>query len=131
MEPITAAIIAALAKLSEKAVSDGYVALKALLKRKFGEQSDIAVAAEKLEQSPESDAWKAVLEEQAKKPEVSRDEDLRDAVDDLLERLGETGHGAAGTKVEVTLRDQATAQGVIGAGKVEIGEMSFGKGKKD
>ena len=130
MEPITTAIIAALAKLSEKAVSDGYVALKALLKRKFGEQSDIVVAAEKLEQSPESDAWKAVLEEQAKKPEVSQDEDFRNAVNDLLERLGETS-GAAGTKVEVTLRDQATAQGVIGAGKVEIQEMSFGKTKKD
>ncbi len=131
MEPITLAIIAALAKLSEKAVSDCYVALKTLVKRKFGEQSHIAVAAEKLEQSPESDAWKAVLEEQAKKLEVSRDEDLRNAVDDLLERLGETDLGAAGTKVEVTLRDQATAQGVIGAGKVEIGEMSFGKTKKD
>ncbi len=76
-------------------------------------------------------AWKAVLEEQAKKPEVSQDEDLRNAVNDLLERLGETDLGAAGTKVEVTLRDQATGQGIIGAGKVEIGEMSFGKTKKD
>ena len=131
MEPITTAIIAALAKLSEKAVSDGYVALKALLMRKFGEQSDIAVAAEKLEQSPESDAWKAVLEEQAKKPEVSQDEDLRKVVDDLLERLGESGTGSVNTKVEVTVSDQATAQGVIGAGKVEIQEMSFGKDKKD
>ena len=126
MEPITAAIIAALAKLSEAAISDGYQALKALLKRKFGDQSDIAVAAEKLEQDPRSEAWKAVLEEQAKKHEVSRDEDLRKAVDNLLARLGETG-----VKVEVTVRDQATAQGVIGAGKVQIKEMSFGGSKKD
>jgi hypothetical protein len=126
MEPITAAVIAALAKLSEAAISDGYQALKALLKRKFGDQSDIAVAAEKLEQDPQSEAWKAVLDEQAKKPEVSQDGDLRKAVDDLLARLGETG-----VKVEVTVRDQATAQGVIGAGKVEIGEMSFGSNKKD
>lgn len=126
MEPITAAVMAALAKLSEAAISDGYQALKALLKRKFGDQSDIAVAAEKLEQDPQSEAWKAVLDEQAKKHEVSQDKDLREAVDDLLARLGEIG-----VKVEVTVRDQATAQGVIGAGKVEIKEMSFGSTKKD
>ncbi len=128
MEPITTAIIAALAKLSEKAVSDGYVALKALLKRKFGDESDIAVAAEKLEQSPESDAWKAVLEEQAKKLEVSQDKDLRSAVDDLLKQLGEAGSGTFSTKV--TIRDQATAQGIIGAGSANVGEMNFENPKK-
>lgn len=126
MEPITAAVIAALTKLSDTAISDGYQALKALLKRKFGDQSDIAVAAEKLEKDPQSEAWKAVLDEQSKKHEVSRDNDLCAVVDALLSRLDE-----AGVKVEVTVRDQATAQGIIGAGNVNIDNMSFGSKKKD
>lgn len=126
MEPITAAVIAALTKLSDTAISDGYQALKALLKRKFGDQSDIAVAAEKLEKDPQSEAWKAVLDEQSKKHEVSRDNDLCAVVDALLSRLDE-----AGVKVEVTVRDQATAQGIIGAGNVNIDNMSFGSIKKD
>jgi DNA-binding MurR/RpiR family transcriptional regulator len=126
MEPITIAVIAALGKMSEAAIADGYQALKALLKSKFGEQSDIAVAAEKLEQDPQSQARKAVLDEEARKVEASKDDDLREAVDNLLTRLSE-----AGVKVEVTVRDQATAQGVIGAGNVNIENMSFGSPKKD
>ncbi len=126
MEPLTAALVAALTKLSEAAISDGYQALKTLLKRKFGDQSDIAVAAEKLEQDPQSETWKAVLDEEARKVEVSKDDDLREAVDDLVARLGETG-----VNVEVTVRDQATAQGIIGAGNVNIENMSFGSIKKD
>ncbi len=125
MEPITIAVIAALGKMSEAAIADGYQALKALLKSKFGEQSDIAVAAEKLDQDPQSQARKAVLDEEARKVEVSKDDDLCLVVDDLLARLGE-----AGVKVEVTVRDQATAQGVIGAGNVNIENMSFGSPKK-
>lgn len=126
MEPITTAIIAALAKLSETAIADGYQTLKALIQRKFGEQSDIAVSVDKLEQDSQSQAWKAVLDEEAKKAGLAQDADFRTAVDDLLARLD-----TAGVKVEVNVRDQATAQGVIGAGKVEIGEMSFGNTKKD
>jgi hypothetical protein len=126
MEPITVAVIAALGKMSEAAIADGYQALKALLKSKFGEQSDIAVAAEKLEQDPQSQARKAVLDEEARKVEASKDDDLREAVDNLLARLGE-----AGVKVEVTVRDQATAQGVIGAGNVNIENLSFGSPKKN
>jgi hypothetical protein len=125
MEPITIAVIAALGKMSEAAIADGYQALKALLKSKFGEQSDIAVAAEKLEQDPQSQARKAVLDEEVRKVEASKDDDLSEAVDNLLARLGE-----AGVKVEVTVRDQATAQGVIGAGNVNIENMSFGSPKK-
>ena len=129
MEPITSAIILALAKLSEKAIGDGYQALKALLKRKFGESSDIVVAAEKLEQAPDSEAWKAVLDEQAKKPEVSADEELRGVVDALLQRLDEIAPG--GTKVEVTIGDQATVHGIVGAVEVHIENLSFGETKKD
>ncbi len=123
MEPITVAVIAALGKISEAAIADGYQALKALLMRKFGEQSDIAVAVEKLEQDPQSQARKAVLDEEAGKVELSKDDDLRIAIDDLLSKLGEAG-------VKVTVRDQATAQGVIGAGNVNIKNMSFGSPKK-
>ncbi len=126
MEPITAAVVAALANISKEAISDGYQALKALLKRKFGEQSDVVVAAEKLEDDPDSEAWKAVLEEQAKTPEVAEDAEVRNAVNDLRAKLEN-----AGISVQVTLSDSATAQGVIGAGKVEVGEMTFGSPKKD
>jgi hypothetical protein len=126
MEPITAALVAALTRLSEAAISDGYQALKTLLKRKFGDQSDIAVAVEKLEQDPQSATWNAAFDEEVRKNEVSKDDDLRKSVDDLVAHLG-----AAGVKVKVKVSDQATAQGVIGAGNVNIENMSFGSPKKD
>ncbi len=44
IDPITTAIIAALANLSKDAIKDGYGALKAALKKKFGAESDLVDA---------------------------------------------------------------------------------------
>ncbi|MGB3691787.1 MAG: hypothetical protein WA896_02595 [Spirulinaceae cyanobacterium] len=47
MDPITTAIVAALAALSKDAIKDGYNALKSTLKKKFGSESDLVDAVEK------------------------------------------------------------------------------------
>ena len=126
MEPITAAIVAALASLSEDAVRDGYSALKSLLKRKFGEQSKIVTAAENLEKDPESEAWKAVLDEGAKTPEVAEDPEIGAAVTELQTTLQQVG-----ANIQVTVTGQAKVQGVVGAQTVKVGEMNFGTDKSD
>ncbi len=51
MDPITTAIVAALAALSKDAIKDGYNALKSTLKKKFGSESDLVDAVEKWKRS--------------------------------------------------------------------------------
>ena len=71
MEPITAAIVAALAvgvtdgtrTVAEQAVTDGYTRLKRLLKREFGESSELVESVENLEKKPTADSRKAQLAE--------------------------------------------------------------------
>lgn len=41
MDPITTAIVAALANLSKDVIKDSYNALKSALKKKFGSESDL------------------------------------------------------------------------------------------
>ena len=64
MDPITTAIIAALANLSKDAIKDGYNALKNTLKKKFGSESDLVDAVDKLEKKPDSEGRKAILQEE-------------------------------------------------------------------
>ena len=64
MDPITTAIIAALANLSKDVIKDGYNALKAALKKKFGSESDLVDAVEGLEKKPDSKARQAMLQEE-------------------------------------------------------------------
>ena len=52
MDPITTAIVTAIAAVSSSAIKDSYSALKALLKKKFGEKNDLVEAVNKLEAKP-------------------------------------------------------------------------------
>lgn len=80
MDPITTAIVAALtssiADVAKKGVLDAYEALKALLKRKFGSQSNVVKAVEDLESNPSSQARTAVLQEEVAKAKADQDSDL-------------------------------------------------------
>jgi disulfide oxidoreductase YuzD len=71
MEPITFTAIVAwisigIATGATQAVGeDAYQQLKAVLKRKFGDDSDIVEAVDKLEKKPDSEARKELLREEA------------------------------------------------------------------
>src|ERR1035441_2510258 len=95
MDPITAAIIAALAAgaasgatdLAKKAVGDAYDGLKGLIQRKFGGTSEVAKAMEGLQANPTSEGKKLVLDEEVKAAKVSSDPDVASAADRKSTRL--------------------------------------------
>jgi hypothetical protein len=96
VDPITfTAIVAALSagvatgvgKVVESAVVDAYQGLKATLRRRFGDDSDVVEAVDKLEQKPDSEARKALLQEEVEAAGVDRDPEVRKAAQDLLDRV--------------------------------------------
>ena len=95
MDPITTAIIAALAAgiikssstAGEKVIVDAYEALKAIIKRKFGSDSKVAKAVNELEEDPDSEGYKAVLKEQVAKAKVDQDSEVLAAAQALLDKL--------------------------------------------
>jgi len=101
MDPITASITAALAasltegvaKIGEKAIVDGYEALKALLKEKFGKANGISKAVEELEKKPDSAARRAVLQEEVQTAGADQDPDLLQAAESLLAKIKEQPGG--------------------------------------
>jgi len=91
MDPVTTAIAAALAagagKVAEKAIVDAYDGLKAILKRKFGEQGDLAEAIKELEAKPESDGRKTTLREEVVNAKADQDPDVLKAALALLDQI--------------------------------------------
>lgn len=94
MDPITTAFVTALAvPVSKDIITDGYKALKAALKKKFGEGSDVVDAVEKLEKKPDSEARKAAVQEEVATAKVSDDPEIVKLAQDLLSQLKEQPGG--------------------------------------
>jgi hypothetical protein len=101
MDPITASIVAALAtgittsagKIGQQAVLDAYTALKSLLKKKFGDQSDVVKSVEGLEAKPESSARQAMLKEEVVTAKVDQDPEICKAAQALLDQIRQQPHG--------------------------------------
>lgn len=93
MDPITTAIIAALANLSKDVIKDGYNALKAALKKKFGSESDLVDAVEGLEKKPDSKACQAMLQEEVAVVKVNDESDIIQLAQDLLNKIQEQPGG--------------------------------------
>lgn len=89
MDPITTAIVAAIAAVSSSAIKDSYSILKALLKKKFGEKSDLVEAVNKLEAKPQSEARKATVQEEVEAVKASDDPEIVQLAQSLLEKLKE------------------------------------------
>jgi hypothetical protein len=87
MDPISSAIIAAVSRLAEPAVKDGYEGLKALLRKKFGSTGEIAKAVEKLEEKPASAARKALVEEEVVHAKADQDPEMVQAAHALVEKV--------------------------------------------
>jgi hypothetical protein len=84
MDPITTAVLAALGKLAEPAVKDGYEALKTLLVRKFGKPSEVVKAVETLESRPDSAGRQATLTEEIASSGAAHDAELLEVAKALL-----------------------------------------------
>ena len=93
MDPITTAIVAAIAAVSSSAIKDSYSALKALLKKKFGEKSDLVEAVNKLEAKPQSEARKATVQEEVEAVKANDDSEVVQLAQSLLEKLKEHPEG--------------------------------------
>ena len=93
MDTITTAILAAIAATSGSAIKDSYSALKALFKKKFGEKSDLVEAVNKLEAKPESEARKAIVQEEVDTAKANDDPEIVQLAQSLLEKLKENPEG--------------------------------------
>lgn len=93
MDPITTAIIAALANLSKDVIKDSYIALKVALQKKFGDKSDLLEAIDKLEKTPDRDDRKATVKTEIEIANVNSDPDLMKLVQDLLDKISEQPGG--------------------------------------
>ncbi|NJL91413.1 MAG: hypothetical protein HC916_17725 [Coleofasciculaceae cyanobacterium SM2_1_6] len=88
MDPITTTFVTALAvPVSKDIITDGYKALKAALKKKFGEGSDVVDAVEKLEKKPDSEARKAAVQEEVATAKVSEDPEIIKLAEELLKQI--------------------------------------------
>ena len=97
MDPVTAAIIAALATGvttgATRVFVDTYEALKNLIKKKFGMQSKLVQAVEDLEAKPDSSARKEMLKEEVATAKADQDPDLRNAAQTLLKQISAQSGG--------------------------------------
>ena len=94
MDIITAAIAGALGNLGTVAVQKAYSELKAVLQRKFGADSDVVEAVEKLEKKPEAQGRRLMLQEELEDAGATKDNELIQAAKVLLAQVKqETGSG--------------------------------------
>ena len=87
MDPITLAIVGALAKVGEEAIKDTYNALKAAIKAKFGPKSEIVQAVDSLEKKPNSPSRKETLHEEVVNVQADKDPKLLKVANEILVKL--------------------------------------------
>lgn len=101
MDPITAAIAVAAAagvaagvtEAGKKLIGDAYEALKALLKKKFGAESEVVKSAEAVMAKPDSVGRKETLKEEVKSAKADQDAELVAAARALIEQVKASPHG--------------------------------------
>lgn len=89
MDIITEAIIAGVANLSKDAIKDSYNTLKSALNKKFGSDSEVVDAVNKLEKTPHRDDRKATVKAELEIAKVHDDVQIVSLAKDLLDKLKE------------------------------------------
>jgi hypothetical protein len=120
MDPVTTAIVAALAagvsggatEVGKKVIVDAYQALKSIIKKKYGEDSDLAEAVADVEKKPESEARQAVLQEEVEATQAHQDSDVVKAAQALLDKL--EGQPGGSTAIHQQAGDNAIQIGQVG-----------------
>jgi disulfide oxidoreductase YuzD len=130
MDPITTALAAALPMLAsdllKSSVKDAYQALKAVIRRKWGETSPIAKSVDTLEANPKSKGQVIVLAENVAEVNATGDTEVMVALARLLEELKKEGIGEKTLTEYVIDISGGNVQGVIGSKDVSIGSVNFG-----
>ncbi len=118
MDPITMAIIAALAQVSQKVIADGYEGLKSLIIKKYGEKSDLAQAVDDVEKKPDSKGRQATLQEEMANAHADKDPELLALAKSLNEQLAKLPGGQNVVTQTVT----GDRNIFSGSGNVTVGE---------
>jgi Tfp pilus assembly protein PilN len=125
MDPVTMAIVNGIAcgaasslvtatvPAAVKAATDAWNSFKALLQRKFGQDSALLKSVQELEQNPDSKARKEVVAEEVAKSKAHQDEELLAAAGKLLELLEESAGGGQ-TRAKYQVDAQGAQIGVLG-----------------
>lgn len=81
------AIVASLGKLDEPAINAAYNKLKTSIANRFGKDSDVLQAVERLEQDPDSDEYKRTLLEEIAAAEANQDKQINETALALIEKI--------------------------------------------
>ena len=130
MDPITTAIVAALPALGsdliKSSVKEAYVALKAMIRSKWGDTSPVASSVDALEENPKSKAQAEVLAEHVAAVNATGDADVMQALARLVDVLKkEEIGGPAVAQIAVNISG-GEVHGVIGAQNVSAENINFG-----
>jgi hypothetical protein len=130
MDPITTAILAVLPTLAsdtvKAGVKDAYEALKAVIRRKWGEAAPISKAISAIEDDPKSMAQAGVLDEKVAAVKATEDSEVVQALQKLVEQMKTHGIGGEAVgRIQFNMSG-GVVQGVAGAETVTIGSISFG-----
>jgi hypothetical protein len=96
---IVAALSAGVAKggtdAAKEAVGDAYEGLKCLIKKRFGNQSEAAIAIDKLEAAPDSEGRRQTLGEELQSVNADADPELVSATHELIALIRKLPQGEA------------------------------------
>jgi hypothetical protein len=101
MDPITTAILLSLdadidsgnKQVGENAVTNAYIALKSVLRNKYGDESKIMKAVADLEDEPEFEPYKTGLQQRVKAEKADQDSTILEAAQTLLDVLNSQSRG--------------------------------------
>lgn len=121
MDIVLTAVLAALAKLADGAVSDAYEGLKALIRRKLGVEAGLPGAIESVEQRPESTARREVLAEEVEGLGPDPDQEILAAAQAVLDAVSRLPDGKEVIRgVQVTQNIRGDHNVVSGTGDIHI-----------
>ena len=105
-------------------LSSGYARLKALMLEKLQEDGvDLESPLTSLEEAPDDDLYREMLDESLKNAPDVDDDDLRNVVHDLVELLKQT---SAGANMSIEQNVSGDKNIVVGSGGLQAGNINMG-----
>lgn len=120
MTTISTILISAFSKIANKAVADAYQTLKDYLSEKFGKDNEANEKIEELKASPQSEQAQQAVDRLATESKLAQDAHFQSLLNALAEKTEQAN-------IQVNISGSANVKGVVGAGSVTVGSMSFGE----
>ncbi len=118
MDPITLAITSALGNLGATVINDAYQALKVALQHKYGIDSDLVDAVEKLEKKPDSESRKGMVQEEITVAKADKDAEIIKAAEAVIEAVKSQPGGKE--KVQQIINQNVTGDHNIFSGSGDV-----------